>query len=50
MDDNSIMPWGVHKGKKMANVPDDYLVWIYDNNKCSGEVRKYIEDNLDSLK
>lgn len=27
------MPFGVYKGKKMANVPASYLKWIYDNNK-----------------
>lgn len=33
LTDNSIMPFGVYKGKKMANVPASYLKWIYDNNK-----------------
>lgn len=50
MDDNSKMPWGLHKGKAMVNVPAEYLVWLYDNNKCSSDVRKYIKDNLDVLK
>jgi uncharacterized protein (DUF3820 family) len=50
MNDESIMPFGKYKGEKMANVPPDYLLWIYDNGKCYGEVRKYIADNLDVLK
>lgn len=50
MDDNSLMPFGIHKGKKLANVPDNYLIWLYDNDKCSGELKKYIKNNLDSLK
>lgn len=50
MKDESIMPFGKHKGEKMANVPPDYLLWIYDNGKCYGEVRKYIADNLEVLK
>ena len=49
MDDNSIMPYGKHKGTKMANVPPDYLLWLYDNNRCSGEVKRYIFDNIDVL-
>lgn len=49
LNDNSPMPWGKYKGEKMANVPADYLMWLHDNNKCSGAVRAYIEDNLDVI-
>lgn len=49
-DDNSLMPWGKHEGEKMANVPASYLLWIYDNNKCHGEVKSYIVKNLELLK
>jgi uncharacterized protein (DUF3820 family) len=27
MTDESLMPWGKHKGEKMANVPPEYLLW-----------------------
>ena len=50
MTDESMMPFGKYKGEKMANIPPDYLLWLYDNGKCYGEVRKYIADNLDVLK
>ena len=50
MTDNSLMPFGKHKGQKMANVPPDYLIWIYENNKCTPDVAKYIADNLDVIK
>lgn len=50
MTDNSLMPFGKHKGQKMANVPPDYLICIYENNKCTAEVAKYIADNLDVIK
>lgn len=50
MKDTDLMPWGIHKGKKMANVPASYLLWLYNNNKCSGEVKTYIEENMDVLK
>jgi len=49
MNDESIMPFGKYRGEKMANIPPDYLLWLYDNSKCYGEVRKYIADNLDVL-
>ena len=50
MTDESTMPYGKHKGQKMANVPPDYLIWLFENNKCTPEVAKYIAENLDVLK
>jgi uncharacterized protein (DUF3820 family) len=49
LNDNSLMPFGKYKGTEMANVPASYLIWIYENNKCSLEVIKYVRDNLDVL-
>jgi uncharacterized protein (DUF3820 family) len=43
------MPWGIHKGKRMEQVPAKYLMWLLDNNKVTGEVRVYILDRLDVL-
>lgn len=50
MDDNSLMPFGKHKGEKMIDVPAAYLLWLYENGKCYGEVRAYIEDNMQVIK
>jgi len=50
MDDESIMPFGKFKGEKMANIPSDYLLWIYENKKCTIEVEEYIQNNMDSIK
>lgn len=50
LTDNSLMPYGAHKGKKMANVPPAYLVWVFENNKCTPEVAKYINENMSELK
>ncbi len=49
LTDNDIMPFGKYKGEKMANVPADYLVWLYENEKCFGEVKEYINKNIDTL-
>ena len=61
LDDNSTMPIGKHKGKKMADVPFDYLLWyegteplkkgqVYDYMVESDRaVRTYIADNKDAL-
>lgn len=44
------MTFGIHKGKKIANVPADYLVWIFENNKVFGGLLWYIRNNYDDLK
>lgn len=46
MDDNSIMPFGKHKGEKLANVPADYLIWLHDQGTLRGELAEYIKLNL----
>lgn len=50
MTDESIMPWGKYAGKKMEDVPDDYLLWLYEVRKVCGPVGEYIKDNLDAIK
>lgn len=47
---SSPMPYGKHKGKAMFDVPAEYLLWLYDNNKCSEGVAQYIEKNKDEIK
>ncbi len=49
LTDESPMPFGKHKGKPMEEVPARYLLWLYDENKCTPEVRWYIHENLDVL-
>lgn len=48
-NDNSIMPFGNHKGKHLKDVPADHLIWLYENGR-SGRLTEYIKDNLDVLK
>jgi uncharacterized protein (DUF3820 family) len=50
MDDNSRMPYGKHKGEAMGSIPPQDLLWLYENNRCSQEVKKYIEENLENIK
>jgi uncharacterized protein (DUF3820 family) len=49
LKDTDLMPWGKHAGVKMANVPASYLLWLYEEGKCSGDVKNYIKDNLEVL-
>ncbi|MFA5152432.1 MAG: DUF3820 family protein [Clostridia bacterium] len=50
MTDESLIPFGKYQGEKMANVPPEYLLWLYENNKVYGDVKQYIKDNLDVIK
>ena len=50
LTDESLMPFGKHKNIKMADVPAGYLLWLYDNDLKDGDVKTYIEDNMDVLK
>ncbi len=57
LDDKSPMPFGRYKGTEMANVPADYLLWLYEGlkntfltvNTDQYRVFIYIKDNLDVL-
>ena len=54
MNDDSIMPFGKYRGQKMANVPVNYLHWLWNNCKVGDDnlkdVRNYIYENLHVLK
>lgn len=50
LDDDSLMPTGMHKGVRMEDVPAEYLLKQSKNPLCQVQVKAYIEDNLDVLK
>lgn len=50
LDDNSLMPWGKYKGKKMVDVPAEYLLYWYDDGKLTGDLLEYVKDNLQGLR
>ena len=50
LNDRSQMPFGKYQGKTMANVPAQYLLWLYNNGCNHLEVKKYILNNLEILK
>ena len=48
--DKTLMPFGEHKGKALANVPASYLLWCLDEIKnLSPPLKVYIEENKDGL-
>lgn len=55
MFDDSIMPFGEHKGKKFKDVPDSYLLYLHNQSiegsrKLFGELKEYIKENIDAIK
>ncbi|CAA7196718.1 hypothetical protein [Chryseobacterium potabilaquae] len=49
MEDTDIMPYGIHMGKQMQDVPADYLLRLYEEGQLTDPVKIYIEDNLQVL-
>lgn len=50
LTDNDLMPFGQHIGKKMANVPAMYLLYILNKGYVkNSRVKKYIITNMDCL-
>lgn len=52
MNDDSLMPFGIHKDKRLKDIPDDYLLWLYgeiDPNKYP-ELAAYLKDNIEAIK
>lgn len=49
--DKSIMPFGKYRGKALANIPAEYLIWLEANiKKLDGGLKTYIRDNMEVLK
>lgn len=47
--DTTIMPFGMHKGKTLANVPATYLLYLYNKGLDHEQLKKYIVANMDVL-
>lgn len=49
--DDSVMPYGTFKGKLIKDIPDDYLLELYNNPKryCSESLKDYIENAFENL-
>jgi uncharacterized protein (DUF3820 family) len=50
INDSTIIHFGKYKGEKLANVPGEYLLYLYENGYCYPELCQYIKDNLDVIK
>lgn len=53
LTDKSVMPFGIHKGKQMIDVPADYLIWCQEQDWIKREwppIYDYIQENIAALK
>lgn len=52
LSDESLMPIGKYKGRKMVDVPAQYLLFLIDEDKIQNgtEVAQYIWANLETLR
>ena len=53
MTDDSPMPFGIHKGKLLSEVPASYLLWLWDEGGVWQEPHKpihgYIKESFSAL-
>lgn len=61
LEDNDLMPFGIHQNEKMANVPDKWLISYYADHRKQFErgsptlrassiaVMEYIKDSFEDL-
>lgn len=49
LTDEDPMPFGKHKGQRMADVPASYFAWLKDQNCQHPGVRGYIENSWSAI-
>lgn len=54
LTDNYVLEFGKYKGTKLANVPANYLLFLWENSNFKfhygGALKEYISENLEALK
>ena len=45
INDETIIHFGIHQGKALIDIPDDYLLWLYNNDKA-GKYEEYILETI----
>lgn len=48
--DETIMPFGKHKGLPLKNIPASYFIFLFDGDKCYGDLKKWISENIADLR
>lgn len=44
LNDNDPMPWGMHKGRPMQDVPADYMFWVWTDGGNVGPAEKRVNE------
>ena len=49
--DDSVMPWGAHKGKRLRDIQPSYLLWLFEQPwiKDYAGLHAYLKKNEDLL-
>ena len=50
MDENSHMFFGRYKGWKLKSIPASYFIYLLDEGKATGQLKAYIEANIEKLR
>lgn len=51
-EEKIILSFGIHQGKDIEDVPDRYLLWMWENWKGArvGKLWDYLRENIDAIK
>ncbi len=44
------MPYGKYRGRKMSEIPDGYLLWMFDNDKLSNDLKENVQERIGLLR
>lgn len=44
--DDTLMPFGKHEGKRLGDVPKDYLIWLYNENGLRPKLKEYVKTSF----
>lgn len=50
LNDESIMPFGKHKGNRLDAIPHGWWIWMYDHKKLKGQYKEYAERTVPILR
>lgn len=48
--DETRMFYGKYKDRQLKDIPADYWVWMYENNRLSGSLKVYVAERIELFK